>query len=162
MGRRLTRLQKQQQDDAAQRRPKVYALRLAGARFADIARQLGISTQQANIDFHEALAEWRELHEQEADAARALHAGRLEALITAQWQQAMRGDVAAAKEVRACIETLGDFYGLKAPVKQEVSGPDGGPITISAVTQARDELTRRLTVLTERERPALPPSGTDG
>ncbi len=162
MGQRLTRLQKQQQADAAQRRPKVYALRLAGARFADIARQLGISPGQACLDYHEAIAEWRDQHEHEADEARALQAGRLEALIMAVWPQAMKGDTAAVKEVRATVESMADLYGWKAPVKQEVSGADGGPIIISAVSAAREAVLSRLTLLAERDRPALPPSGTDG
>jgi hypothetical protein len=162
MAGRINRRTKQQQEVAAQRRPKVYALRIAGVKFDDIARQMGISPGQACLDFHEALAEWRAQHEQEAEDARATQATRLEALITAHWAKALQGDVAATKQVRACIETLGDFYGLKAPVKQEVTGADGGPITISAVSAAREAVLSRLTLLAERERPQLPASGTDG
>lgn len=77
-------------------------------------------------------------------------------------KEGREGNATFLAGVMTCIDRRCKLLGLDAPVKQEVSGPDGGPITISAVTQARDELTRRLTILTERERPLLPPSGTDG
>jgi hypothetical protein len=64
--------------------------------------------------------------------------------------------------VMTCIDRRCKLLGLDAPVKQEVTGADGGPITISAVSAAREAVLSRLTLLAERERPQLPASGTDG
>jgi hypothetical protein len=64
--------------------------------------------------------------------------------------------------VLTCIDRRCKLLGLDAPVRQEVTGADGGPITISAVSTAREAVLSRLTLLAERERPQLPASGTDG
>jgi Terminase small subunit len=51
----------------------------------------------------------------------------------------MDGDAAAIRDRLVAIQTLGRFKGYDAPRKVEVSGPAGGPITLTSVRELSDQ-----------------------
>lgn len=116
----------------AQRQADAMRLRVAGAPFSGIARQLGTSKQQAWRDVRAALAETLTQRDGDASAYRELELARLDALTVACWQAAQRG---SAEHVRAIVrisERRSRLLGLDAVVAQklELTGARGGPIAM--------------------------------
>jgi hypothetical protein len=99
-------------------------LRIAGASFAQIARQLGTSKQQSFRDVRAALAETLNHRDVDAAAYRELELSRLDALLVAVWPHAQKG---SAEHVRAAVrigERRARLLGLDAAVasKLDMSG----------------------------------------
>lgn len=70
---------------------------------------------------------------------------RLEQLLGAVWDPAMSGDVYAHEQARKIIADQRKMLGIDRPVRQEVSGPEGGPMLISAA-----DLEKKLSAIRER------------
>lgn len=70
---------------------------------------------------------------------------RLEQLLDAVWDPALEGDLSAHEQARKIIADQRKMLGIDRPVRQEVSGPDGGPMLISA-----DDLEKKLAAIGER------------
>jgi len=111
-----------------ERQTKAVQLRAAGLSFDVIAAQLGFANRQSahrsvkaalQGNLREAVAELRELD-----------AERLDGLLRALYPRALKGDYGAADRVLRILERRAKLYGLDAPVKQEVSGPEGGPMGV--------------------------------
>jgi len=100
-----------------QRERQVLDLRTAGATFAQIATQLGITQQRANQIYHRALL--RTVREP-ADEARQLDALRLDRLLLGIWGPATQGEAWAIDRALHILNRRAKLFGLDAPVRHEV------------------------------------------
>ncbi|MFA5379909.1 MAG: hypothetical protein WC455_29385, partial [Dehalococcoidia bacterium] len=127
---------------AAERRPQALQLRIAGASYRAIGKQLGTSGVQAFRDVEYELKLLAEESKEEAERVRQLETERLDALLLALWPRAKGGriqngageyeviapDQGAVDRILRIMERRSKLMGLDAPVKQELTGKDGGPI----------------------------------
>jgi hypothetical protein len=111
-------------------RLRVLEMRKAGATFEAIGREFGRSKQWAYAHFQKSLAA---TYQVPADEVRKLEAERLDRLQMALWPGALAGDDKKIGRVLQVMERRAKLLGLDAPVKQEVTGTDGGPIQYAQV-----------------------------
>jgi hypothetical protein len=135
---------------ARKREAEALALRLAGATFEDIARQLGLSARQVAKDAYErALNRLAPIADREK--ARALEAARLDRLQLVHWQKALAGDADATQAVLGIMARRARLLGLDAPVDVNLNA------LLKVIAEMRslppDDL---LTVLGYVEQRALP------
>jgi hypothetical protein len=90
-------------------------------------------------DLHRVMRQRRTKVNESADALRDLQDERLNRLLAGLWNQAATGDVAAVDRVLKIMERQARLHGLDAPTRTEVSGADGAPIQVQAVTEAERE-----------------------
>lgn len=124
---------------AAARRLQALQLRMAGVSYHAIAERLGVSDTQA---FHDVKAELAKIAKQasaEAEHVRTMELERLDAMTLALWAQAKQGNQGAIDRLLRVMERRSKLLGLDAPTRQELSGPNGSPITIEQAAQMSDE-----------------------
>jgi hypothetical protein len=78
--------------EIAQRRRAVSANLLAGATYTEIGRALNVSKATITSDKKAILEEWRAQYTQAADQLVALQLRRLDMLLNAIWEKALKGD----------------------------------------------------------------------
>lgn len=113
----------------ADRDRQALELRIAGVDYDTIAQRFGYSGRgHAYAEINKLLtaraAEPRE-------ELRTIELDRLDKLMLAIWQQARQGNHAAIDRVIRLMERRARLAGLDAPLRQEISGPDNGPIEFS-------------------------------
>lgn len=145
-------------EKAAERRLRALELRKGGATYRQIGERLGVSEAQAHRDVCRALAGLQKLCEAEAEVVRTLEIARLDALLVPMMRQALQGNQGAVDRVLRIAERRAKLLGLDAPVRQEVTGPGGGPIQHRDVTELTDD---ELAAIASRGRSgtAAPASG---
>lgn len=93
-------------------------LRLAGARFADIADKLGYANESgAYKAVQRALTSTLQ---PAADELREVESARLERLLLAVWPAALDGDAKAIAQARGLIDQRCKLLGLNAPARVDV------------------------------------------
>ncbi len=115
----------------AKRRSEMLIMKIQGRTAAQIADHFGISPGTARSDLSRAIKRARELEVQDAELYRFVQGARLEQLLRSVWDEATEGDLKAGEQARKYIADLTDLFGLKVPVRTEISGPDGGAIPFS-------------------------------
>jgi len=114
-----------ERDKAAQ----ALALRKTGATYEQIAAHLGYSNRQSA---NRAVLRLLAAHEAENVAdLRTLENMRLDDLLFAVYKAAKSGDLGAIDRALRIMERRAKLLGLDAPVKQEISGTDGAPLSIT-------------------------------
>jgi hypothetical protein len=104
-------------------------LRKAGATYEQIAAQLGYSSRQSAC---RAVARLLKAHTVEAvDDLRTLEDGRLDDMLRAIYGAAVGGDLATIDRILRIAERRAKLWGLDAPAKQEITGADGAPLSIT-------------------------------
>jgi hypothetical protein len=104
-------------------------MKVQGRTAAQIAEHFGISPATARSDLSRAAKKAHSLEIQDAETYRFIQGSRLEQLLRAVWADAVdEGDLKAGEQARKYIADLTDLFGLKVPVRTEISGPDGGAI----------------------------------
>ena len=130
---------------------------LRGKRQVDIAEELGVSQQQVSYDIKVLHRRWRESALIDLNEAKQRELARIDTLELEYWQawEASRGErqrsaVSKTGEtsraqivkydspgdprflagVQWCVEQRCKILGILAAVRNELSGPDGGPVTI--------------------------------
>ena len=106
-GRRLT---------AAERRPKVVALRRQGLSVRKIAARFGVSHVTVLHDLHAAYTRFAEQEAEETRLLRELEGLRLDRLQQAVWPAAITGDAQAVQAVVGIMERRARLLGLDTPV----------------------------------------------
>lgn len=106
---------------ATERRKKAVALRIAGATFEQIGDQLGVSTQAAHKLVTTALEETRRITGEAAEQLRQTELTRLDALQTALWSDAVKGDVQAVDRILKIMLRRSQLLGLDAPAKSNIT-----------------------------------------
>ena len=110
-----------------EKRAQALSLRKAGATYEQIGQHLGVTKQRAAQMVREAMdATIRE----PADNLRALEDQRLDDLLRGLYAQAVKGDLGAIDRILRIMERRAKLLGLDAPVRTEVSGPEGGPLHV--------------------------------
>lgn len=105
------------------------ALRKTGATYEQIAAHLGYSNRQSA---NRAVLRLLAAHEAENVAdLRTLENMRLDDLLFAVYKAAKSGDLGAIDRALRIMERRAKLLGLDAPVKQEISGTDGAPLSIT-------------------------------
>ena len=118
-------------------------LRKAGAPFAQIGAQMGYSEQRAHQVITKALSNLNLECVEAATEVTRLELERLDSLWLSAWQAVKGGDM---QTINACIRIMdrrAKLLGLDAPAKQELTGPEGGPIEVSDTRQRLKELIDR-------------------
>ena len=142
---------------AVERQRQALELRKAGLTLAQIAERLGYrGAQGADAALKVAL---KRTLQKPADEHRQLDLERLDSLLRAVWA---KGAIIAAGQTHIPPDALpywdrilvllrrrAELLGLNAPVKQEVSGPDGGPIKTVSLTIDSSTLADALRALAE-------------
>ncbi len=138
-------LQKSERDDL------VLKLRMRGMDYRSISktmREAGYSishTAVGNI-INARLAELAKSSSETAEGIRELEIRRLDALLDAIWPRALGDEVAGIDPDLGAVATAlkvadrrAKLLGLDAPIRNEHSGPAGGPIETKAVDGLSDE-----------------------
>lgn len=112
----------------AERRREMLLMKVQGRSAAQIAEHFDISPSTARSDLSRAVRKAHALEVQDAELYRYIQGARLENLLRAVWDEAAEGDLKAGEQARKYIADLTDLFGLKVPVRTEISGPDGGAI----------------------------------
>ena len=133
---------------AYEKQRQALALRYGGATYDAIAQAVGYRSKQAAQQGVEAAL--KKTVQEPADQLRQLDLGRIDAMLLAIWAKARAGDYEAIDMVLKLLTRRAKLLGLDAPVRQELTGPDGGPIELAAVT-----LSQRLQRIIDAE-PAMP------
>ncbi len=110
---------------AGKRRGEALELRMAGATYRQIGKQLGVSRTQAQNDIRRALQELIEAHEGQAEAVRELEEQRLDAMLVGIWLQAKAGHLGAIDRALKIGERRARLLGLDAPTKIAPTDPTG-------------------------------------
>ncbi|MFK0288226.1 sigma factor-like helix-turn-helix DNA-binding protein [Streptomyces sp. NPDC090499] len=135
----------------AKRRSEMLIMKIQGRTAAQIADHFGISPATARSDLARAIKKARELEVQDAELYRHVQGARLESLLRAVMPAALGiallgddtdvheqqagvvpVDLKASEQARKIIADITDLFGLRIPVRTEISGPDGGAIPFSS------------------------------
>lgn len=130
------------------RREKVAKLKLAGISLRQIAQELGCALGTVHSDLEAVLARTVDTADEHIRMERDVSLGRCEVALRAIWPRICRGDVEAINAFVRLDQRRAKLLGLDAPAKQELSGPDGGPIPLATQTsleQKLESLEQRLT-----------------
>jgi len=122
-------------EDAAKldRMAKALDLRIAGATYSQIGRQLEVSEKTAYLDVQAGLGRLDTVTKQKAERLRDLEARRLDQLTLALAPGIRAGDPRAIVAAVRVMERRARLFGLDAP--QQLAGPAGEPVPIRIVYQ---------------------------
>jgi len=126
---------------AAERRRRAVALRIAGATYEQIGRELGITPQAAWKHVTLALADMRRKTAEDADILRAIELARLDAAQASIWTRVVQGDNQAIDRFLRISKRRGEITGMDAPVKQDIT-TDGKAIILEWRTYDDDDAKR--------------------
>jgi hypothetical protein len=148
---------KAKQAAVAQRRRDMLIMKIQGRTALEIAEHFNMSPNTARSDLSRAIKKARELEVHEAETYRFIQGARLEQLLRGVWTEAAEGDIKAGEQARKYIADITDLFGLKVPVRTEISGPDGGVIPFGG-----NDLTELSTLIDIAGQPdAQPPARPD-
>jgi len=111
--------------NAAERRRKAVALRIAGATYEQIGRELGITSQAAWKHVTIALADVRQKTAEDADVLRVTELARLDAAQASIWPRVVQGDNQAIDRFLRISKRRGEITGIDAPTKIAPTDPTG-------------------------------------
>jgi hypothetical protein len=114
----------------SQRREEALSLRLMGLTFEQIAQKLGIKRQSAYALVKKAIETRSAENWERIEEMRQEEVERLRSMLGIAVSAAVKGDLGGVREVRAISDQLAKLQGLYAPVRQELTGKDGGAIEI--------------------------------
>jgi hypothetical protein len=107
---------------------EVVQLRLAGAGYELIARNLGCSVGGAYAALKRAIdRQIKEINET-AGHVLELELKRIDVMLLGIWAKAMNGDVGAIDRALKLMDRRARYLGLDAPQRMEHTGKEGGPI----------------------------------
>lgn len=160
----------------ATRRREMLLMKIQGRTAAQIAEHFGISPATARSDLSRACKKAKDLEVQDAELYRYVQGARLETLLRAVMPAAIGArllfgdeeaeeplddpmvDLKANEQARKIIADITDLFGLKVPVRTEISGPDGGAIPFNGGELA--ELNALISIA-DRDNAAIPPFDRD-
>jgi hypothetical protein len=129
-------------------------LRKAGASYDQIARQMGYAQKSgAHHAVMRALKAALQARDESAAEMREMEAQRINAYLLGIYQKATHGDPRAIEVALKLSERMAALFGLDAPVRRELSGPDGGPIEVdNRVIVSEEERDQRILAIVEQAR----------
>jgi hypothetical protein len=122
-------------EDAAQREraSKALDLRIAGATYRQIGKQLTVSEKTAYLDVQAELGRLDTVVKVKAERLRDLEARRLDQLTVALAAGIRTGDPRAVLAAVRLMERRARLFGLDAPT--QIAGPDGAALPVRIVHQ---------------------------
>ncbi|MFC8008703.1 sigma-70 RNA polymerase sigma factor region 4 domain-containing protein [Streptomyces cinereoruber] len=144
--------------------------RIMGRTPNQIAEHFGVSPGTARSDLSRAIRKARKLEVETAELYRFIQGSRLETLLRVLWPAAtgmssptgqegeIDVDLKAVEQARKIITDINVLFGLNAPVRTEISGPDGGDIPFSGGEVAEVEA---LIAISDRDNAVIPPIDPD-
>lgn len=134
---------KAQQAHTAKRRAQAIQMLLAGVDYDTITEKLGYASRQAaSKDVCRALDIYREEMREQAANHQARQLMRLDRVLAAVWPKVLKGDLKAADTALRVITQQCKVLGVDAPIRAEITGPGGGPISLTPADM--DEFERLL------------------
>lgn len=134
-------------------------MKIQGRTAAQIAEHFGISPSTARSDLSRACKKARDIEVQDAELYRYIQGARLETLLRSVMPMAIDdGDLKANEQARRLIADITDLFGLKVPVRTEISGPDGGAIPFNGGELA--ELNALISIA-DQDNATIPPFDRD-
>lgn len=112
----------------AVRRDLVMDLRVRGYSVKRIAEEIQVSKDTVGKDIRECLLDLKQTTRETAEQVRDIEVARLDEMLFGVWAKAIDGDEKAITAALKIGERRAKLLGLDAPVKQELSGPDGKPL----------------------------------
>lgn len=147
--RRKPRTKKQLTDELRieLRRAKVVKLRVTGGLGLEaIASKLKCSVGTVHSDLEAVMVRSRDTANDEIAVERAVAIARLESVLPATLKRAVKGDDDAISSLVRIDSRIAKLKGTEAPIRSELSGPDGKPIEL----KTRDSLEHKLNELSQR------------
>src|ERR1700752_1375120 len=86
---------------------------------------------RARDDVFVELTRLRDKNLERAEQLRTLEATRLDALLAGVWEKAIGGSFKGVQAALRIMQRRARLEGLDQPIKTEISGPDGAPITLA-------------------------------
>lgn len=111
-------------------RAKALELRKSGMSYAQIGEQLGVSDKRAFQYIKESLEKLTALETTTANELRTLEAERLDAIQAGLFETAKNGNLWAVDRYLKLAERRAKLLGLDAPIKNEITGSDGGKVEV--------------------------------
>jgi DNA-binding CsgD family transcriptional regulator len=108
-----------------------FELRKAGASYQEIARAMGLSHEGARKICKRVFRKLDEHTQESAREYRTLELGRIGALIKALWKRGLEGELKAIDRLTKLIDLEAELCGTKAASKIEVTGAEGGPLSVA-------------------------------
>jgi len=124
----MAKHQRGQDARAAIRRVKALDLRLAGAGYRAIGKELKVSHVQAFRDVDASLKEIGDLQAEKAERLREIELARLDRATLAIWNRVRSGDDAAIRSMCAIMDRRAKLCGLDKPSRVSFEDPNGAPI----------------------------------
>lgn len=138
---------------------QVYILRIRDQKSnEEIAQLLNIEVWQVKKDLERAYKVLKDDIIADTEEATNSHILRLRELSDKLRPKALMGDVNAAREYRACLESERKLRGLdKQKEKLEISGPGGSPVKVQSIESeiVRRYATRKALGAGKPEKPAI-------
>jgi hypothetical protein len=126
-------------EGSIERRAKALEMRKSGMTYRAIGAALGVSQCMAHKDVHHVIDILAREARETAEAIREIELERLDAMLAALWPAVEAGDTSSISTALRVAERRARLLGLDAPVKQEVTGANGGPLSfIEAAKQFAD------------------------
>lgn len=137
----------------AHRRSEMLLMKIQGKSAIEIAEHFHISPGTARSDLHRATKKAKKLEVQNAELYRYIQGARLETLLRSVLPLAIGAilegeepstapevDLKANEQARKIIADISDLFGLKVPVRTELTGANGGPLQMGPATAAELEV----------------------
>jgi predicted transcriptional regulator len=127
--------------EVALRRERVAEMYLQGMSQNQIAKQIGMSQKSISNDIVEIRTQWVNSSIRDFDAMRGEQLAkidRVEAEYCAAWERSKANgddDPRYMQGVERCVDQRCKLLGLNAPVRTEITGANGGAITVQPVTE---------------------------
>ena len=122
---------------AHEKQRQALALALAGLDYQSIADRLGYNSRQAAWKSVQSAME--KAIRPAAEEYKELQLSRLDVMLKSIWPDILKGDLKAIDRALRIEERRSRLLGLDAPLKQELSGPDGEPIKVIKITMGEDD-----------------------
>ena len=122
------------------RRKRVAANLLGGLTYRQMAEALEVSLGTIASDVRIIIGRWRADQVETTDDWAQIQIRRLDTMLNALWDKALSGEEKAVRAVVEIIEKQNKILGTEAPTKHELSGKDGGPLTIAVVNVDVDKV----------------------
>lgn len=121
-----------------EREAKAFQLRKKGASYTEIARSLRISRQGAHKLVTAVFEQLESELGETVPTVRRMEIERLDEMLFAIWPKVKKGDLPSIDRALKISERRSKILGIDMPIAREVSGPDGGRMSIALLDKCME------------------------